>query len=214
MDTVSDGQARRSRRPTPERTSEVLATLAQGEGERVAFRDIVAELKHRAVGFTTLVFALPCVLPMPPGIPTLCGIALCAIGINLLAARRRLWLPRAIADKSIARSDLNRIIYKAVPYMRKLERFCKPRLPLMTESVGKVFIGLVLLVLGFIMILPIPFIGNMPPGFAASVIALGVTERDGLVVLVGLLVSAAAVALASAGTWAAIVGIIQYFAGS
>ena len=84
----------------------------------------------------------------------------------------------------------------------------------MTESIGKVLIGLVLFVLGFIMILPIPFLGNMPPGFAASVIALGVTERDGLVVLVGLIVSAAAVAVASAATWAAIVGIVQFFAGS
>ena len=214
MDPVSDGQARRRRRPTPKRTSQVLATLAHGEGERVAFRDIVAGLKHRAIGFTTLVFALPCVLPMLPGIPTVCGIALCAIGVNLIAARRRLWLPAAIADKTIARRDLQRMTEKAVPYMEKLERFCKPRLPIMTESIGKVLIGLVLFVLGFIMILPIPFLGNMPPGFAASVIALGVTERDGLVVLVGLIVSAAAVAVASAATWAAIVGIVQFFAGS
>lgn len=213
MDTVSDGHPRRERRPTPERTSEVLATLAHGEGERVTFREIIAGLKHRAIGFTTLVFALPCVLPMPPGIPTICGIALCVIGINLIAARRRLWLPGAIADKSIARRDLQRMADRVVPYMRKLERFCKPRLPIMTESVGKLFIGLVLLVLGFIMILPIPLLGNMPPGFAASVIALGVTERDGLIVLIGLIVSAAAVAIASAATWAAIVGIIQFFAG-
>ena len=73
--------------------------------------------------------------------------------------------------------------------------------------------GLVVVALGFIMVLPIPLVGNMPPGFAASVIALGVTERDGLIVLIGLVVSVAAVAVAGAATWAAILGIIGFFAG-
>jgi hypothetical protein len=67
--------------------------------------------------------------------------------------------------------------------------------------------------LGGIMILPIPFLGNMPPGFAASVIAIGLTERDGLIVLIGMLVSTAAIALASVATWAAIVGILNFVTG-
>jgi hypothetical protein len=143
-----------------------------------------------------LVFALPCVLPMPPGIPTICGIALLIIGLNLIAMRRRLWLPSAIADKSVARADLQRVADRVVPHMQRLERFCKPRFPIVTEALGKVLIGLVVAMLGFIMILPIPFLGNMPPGFAASVIAIGMTERDGLIVLIGLIVSIAAIAVA------------------
>ncbi len=214
MDTPTEGPTQRhSRRPIPERTSEVLATLAHGEGERVSFREILVELKQRAFGFTTLVFALPCCLPMPPGIPTICGIAILIIGLNLMAVRRRLWLPSAIADKTVARADLQRMADRVVPYMRRLERFCKPRLPIATEPVGKVVIGIVLVVLGFIMILPIPLLGNMPPGFAASVIAIGVTERDGLIVLIGLVASVAAIAIASAATWAAIIGIVQFFTG-
>jgi hypothetical protein len=63
------------------------------------------------------------------------------------------------------------------------------------------------------MILPIPFLGNMPPGFAASVIAIGITERDGAVVLLGTLASAAAVALASVATGAAFLAVYNYFAG-
>ena len=71
------------------------------------------------------------------------------------------------------------------PYLERLEKICKPRLPIVTETVGKVLIGIVILALGAVMILPIPFLGNMPPGFAASVIAIGMTERDGLIVLIG-----------------------------
>jgi hypothetical protein len=188
-----------------------MRDLAYGEGERATFKEILTGLRHRAFGFTMLIFALPCILPMPPGIPTVCGVALVIIALNLIAVRRRLWLPRAIADKTIARADLRRMVDRALPLMQRLERICRPRLPAVTEPVGKVFIGLVVLVLGLVMILPIPLLGNMPPGIAASVIALGVTERDGLVVLVGLVVAVVAVAVASAATWAAILGLINFF---
>jgi hypothetical protein len=212
MHVDSDGGLRaRLRRPRPVRTSEVLRDLAEGEGERLTFRDILTRLRHRAFGFTLLIFALPCCLPMPPGIPTVCGIAIVVIALNLIGARQRLWLPAAIADKSLRRADVQRLVDRVAPYLERLERVCKPRLPIVTETVGKVLIGIVIFVLGFIMILPIPLLGNMPPGIAASVIAIGMTERDGLIVLIGMLVSVAAIAVASVATWAAMLGIINYF---
>jgi hypothetical protein len=206
-------RARLRRRPLPERTSEVLRELVEeGQSERITFREILLELRHRAVGFALLIFALPCCLPMPPGIPTVCGIAICIIAVNMIAARQRLWLPRVIKDKSMRRGDLKRMVDRWLPYLERLERVCKPRLPIVTEPFAKILIGLVIFVLGFIMILPIPFLGNMPPGFAASVIAIGMTERDGLVVLIGTAVSAVAIAVASVATTAAVIGIIEFFA--
>ena len=212
-DTPGGFRARFRRRPTPERTSEVLRELAEGgSGDRITFRQVLAELQHRAFGFTLLIFALPCCLPMPPGLPTVCGIALVIIALNLIAARQRLWLPSVIADKSVTRADLKRMVDRVAPHLERLEKICKPRFPIVTDPVGKVLIGVVIFALGFIMILPIPFLGNMPPGFAASVIAIGMTERDGLVVLIGMLVSIIAIAVASVATGAAIVAAINYFA--
>ncbi|RPI58236.1 MAG: exopolysaccharide biosynthesis protein [Lysobacterales bacterium] len=212
MDADTHGGLRaRLRRPIPERTSEVLRELAEGEGERVTFREILLRLRHRAFGFTLLIFALPCCLPMPPGIPTVCGIAIVIIALNLIGARQRLWLPNAIADKSVARADLKRMVDRVVPYLAKLEKICRPRFAIVTETAGKILIGIVIFALGVIMILPIPFLGNMPPGFAASLIAIGMTERDGLIVLLGVTVSVAAIALASVATWAAILAIIGFF---
>ena len=204
-------RARLRRRPVPERTSDALRELAHGEGERVTFREILLRLRHRALGFALLIFALPCCLPMPPGIPTVCGVAIVIIALNLITARQRLWLPNAIARKSIARADLQRTADRVAPYLERLERICKPRLPIVTDTVGKILIGLVIFALGFIMILPIPFLGNMPPGFAASVIAIGMTERDGLIVLIGTLVSAIAIAVASVAMVAAVEALYNYF---
>jgi hypothetical protein len=210
-DTPGGLRARLRRRPIPERTSEVLRELTEGEEERVTFREILTRLRHRAFGFTLLIFALPCCLPMPPGIPTVCGFALVIIALNLIAARQRLWLPNVLANKSVARADLQRTVVRVVPYLERLEKICKPRFPIVTETIGKVLIGIVILMLGIIMILPIPFLGNMPPGFAASVIAIGMTERDGLVVLIGTLVSAIAIAIASVATGSLVLYIYHYF---
>lgn len=213
--SVDDGAAalppRRPGRQRPPRTSEVLAKLAADAGDRVSFREIVRGLRHRAFGFTTLVFALPCCLPMIPGIPTICGAALVVIGLNLVAARRRLWLPRVIAEKTVARADLERLVARALPYLKKLERLSRPRLEFATETAGKVLIGFNLIALGLVMVLPIPFIGNIPPSIAATIIAIGLIERDGAVVLVGLVASLAAVAIAGAATGAAIVGLVNLF---
>jgi hypothetical protein len=213
MDADPQGRLRRRlRRPLPERTSDVMRELAEGDGERVTFREILTRLRHRAFGFTLLIFALPCSLPMPPGVPTVCGVALVIIALNLIGARQRLWLPKAIADKSVARADLKRTVDRLTPYLAKLEKICRPRLAIVTEPVGKILIGIVILALGIIMILPIPFLGNMPPGAAASLIAIGMTERDGLIVLLGEAVSVIAIVLASVATQVAVVAIIDFFA--
>jgi len=50
----------------------------------------------------------------------------------------------------------------------------------------------------------------MPPGAAAAVIAMGITERDGVVVLVGLVGATVATVVAGAATWAIVLAIVHY----
>jgi len=192
------------------RTSQVLRDLAYSDGERVSFGEILANLRQRAFGFAMLIFSLPCALPMPPGIPTVCGAALAIIALNLIVLRRKLWMPRAITQKSIARSDLRRVVDRLLPLLERLERICRPRFRVFTAPLARVLVGVVVLVLGVVMILPIPLIGNMPPGAAAAVIAMGITERDGLVVLVGLVGATVAIVVAGAATWAIVLAIAHY----
>jgi hypothetical protein len=196
---------------SPRRTSEVLRDLAYSDGERVTFGEILSNLRQRAFGFAMLIFSLPSVLPMPPGIPTVCGAALAIIALNLIALRRELWMPRVITDKSVARADLRRVVDRLLPLLERLERICRPRFQIFTAPLARVVVGVVVLVLGVIMVLPIPLIGNMPPAAAAAVIAVGITERDGVVVLVGLVGATAAIVIASATTWAILLAVVHYF---
>jgi len=60
----------------------------------------------------------------------------------------------------------------------------QPRLGFMFGPIGDRLIGLVCTTLGLVLILPIPF-GNLLPAASIAALALGLTQRDGAVVLLG-----------------------------
>ena len=67
-------------------------------------------------------------------------------------------------------------------------------------------LGLVIFAMAILIALPIPF-GNMLPGIAVLITALGIAQRDSLAIGAGLLVAILAVAMSAAllvGGWALI----------
>lgn len=185
--------------------------LQRGVGARISFGRIVAALGRRGYGLSILIFALPSCLPMPPGIPTVTGLALIVIAVQLIVGGRRLWLPGPLARRTIARDDLARVVDRALPYVEKLERYTRPRFAVATERVGQLLIGLLLLILGILLVLPIPFVGNIPPAIAAVIIAVGLSERDGVMVVVGLFAGLVAAIIAGSAGWAVILGLLYVF---
>lgn len=193
----------------PPRTSALLEALAKGEpDERVPISAIIKELGRRAQGLMLVMFALPCIIPMPPGVATVCGVILLTVSVQMLIGLDSMWLPEGVRRRTLARADLKRIVEKALPAVRKFERFCRPRLGFISGRVGRMFVGAVVSVLAAITILPIPFLGNLPPGIATAIIGLGLVERDGVILSAGLLASIAAVAISGTAVWAVIVAII------
>jgi hypothetical protein len=74
--------------------------------------------------------------------------------------------------------------------VRAIERLTRPRLPLLTGDVADTFTGLVCVMLALIMALPIPF-GDALPGIALVLFALGMMQRDGVAILLGVVATAA-----------------------
>ena len=91
-------------------------------------------------------------------------------------------------------------------YIQWLERFARPRLIWMTGKFGTVLIGLIVALMAIILILPLPPGGNFPPAVACAVLGLALAERDGVIVLIGLGASVAAIVAA----WIVTVGFIEY----
>lgn len=75
---------------------------------------------------------------------------------------------------------------RLVPWLQRIERIIRPRILLLTEPISERLIGVVAFALAVVLFLPIPF-GNMLPGFALALFALGILERDGLAIIAGVL---------------------------
>lgn len=196
----------------PPRTSELLAAvLAAHTGPRVSVGELIDALRNRAFGISFLLFGLPNCIPMPPGIPVVCGIILALIGMQMVIGRQELWLPKIITNRTFSRSVLETIITRSQSWIVRLERWSQPRLELFSGPTARRVVGCVVVVLGIVLLLPIPFFGNIPPGIAVCILGLGLVERDGGVILAGFVAAALASALLIGMTWALFQGAVAIF---
>ncbi|WP_375408571.1 exopolysaccharide biosynthesis protein [uncultured Methylobacterium sp.] len=193
------------------RTSDVLTVLAAQEGDRLTVGDIVAVLRDRAFALLIVILGLPNCLPMPPPIPLVCGFLLLLVAVQIMAGMTSPWLPRILLSRSVARSDVERAAKRAVPLLRRLERWSRPRMSLFETPLGMRTVGLIVLTLSLALIVAAPFIGQIPLGIAICLVGLGLVERDGLVVVVGLAVGVIGVLLNAGFVYAIVSGIMSVF---
>lgn len=188
----------------PHKVSDILLDLAADTGrERIAITDLLTALSDRAVGALIFVFAVPNVLPTPPGTSAVLGLPLVFLTAQL-ALGRRPWLPRFIAGRSLARKDFAALMGKVAPWLAKAERLLRPRLGVLARPPLERVAGAVCFLLALILFLPIP-LGNMLPALAICLVALGVLERDGVWVLLGLGTAVTAVAV----VWGVLLALIK-----
>jgi len=184
----------------------MLMDAVRGDSDRISVGEILDALDARAFGLATLLFALPSCIPMPPGVPTVVGVALLIVSAQMVFGRQELWLPKFLTKRSFSRPALVGGLKNVQKYIEWLERFARPRLLFMTGTAGTVLIGLIVLIMAIILILPLPPGGNFPPAVACAVLGIALAERDGVIVLIGFLTTAAAVA----AVWVVTASFIRY----
>ncbi len=147
---------------------------------------IEAELRGRGFDILIMLMAIPFVVPILPGLSTPFGLAIAMMGIRL-ATLKRPWLPKFVLARRIEKRHLKRIISAMRSFAKKMERLVKPRMlfvlqwPLMPNLIG---IGIASG--GFILSLPLPIpFSNTLPALSVLLLAAGMMERDGLLVLAG-----------------------------
>jgi hypothetical protein len=153
--------------------------------DRISITDIMLAMDGRAMGALLLIFAFPNALPTPPGTSGILGLPLLYLSVQMMLGRLP-WLPKIIAARSMARSDFARLVERVVPWLDRADRLMAPRLQWLCGPRVQQVLGLACLILALVLFLPIP-LGNMLPAFAICLIALGVLERDGLWILLGLM---------------------------
>ena len=191
--------------PTERRLSlsAILLDICDDPDPTVTVGEIVHRFGRRAFGALLFFFSAPNWLPLPPGSSTFLALPLVLLTPQVAYGVQGPWLPRFIDDREMKRVALARSIRKIVPMLQRVERVSRPRLLWMFGPIGDRAIGLTCFLLSLVLLLPIP-LGNMAPAAAITAFGLAMVQRDGVLALIGYVITAVSAALLVIGGAAAI----------
>jgi len=166
---------------------------AESQNEAVTLGWVLAQLNERAFGLFLLVLALPCCIPFLYGIPQVVALPLMFVAAQILLGRRVPWLPTRLAARSVASAELRTLADRAGPWLRKIEAVSRPRLGFLTRAPMDRVVGAALVLFSASILVPLPGT-NTVPGIAVVVVAMGLLQRDGILVILGALLGTAWIA--------------------
>ncbi|GHB98538.1 exopolysaccharide biosynthesis protein [Thermomonas carbonis] len=164
-------------------TRAILDALLDGDpAQSLDFDTLLDGLGRRAFGMLLFVAALPAFIPIPIG-GALSGPLIMLVAAQLLVAMQHPWLPGFIARRGPKRQSLARFERLVDPWLARLERIVRPRFTaVLDHPLATAFTGLLLLLLGLLLALPIP-LTNYVFGGLILLYALALLERDGALML-------------------------------
>ena len=159
-----------------------LAAAAQESS--VTLEWVLGQLHERAFGLFLLILALPCCIPFLYGIPQVVALPLMFVSAQILIGRRVPWLPSRLAQRSVGSTELQSLAQRSGPWLRRIEAVSRPRLGLLTRAPLDKVVGAALVLFSASILVPLPGT-NTVPGIAVVAIAMGLLQRDGILVLLG-----------------------------
>lgn len=169
-------------------------------GQTITIDQIIQSFEERGYGPLLLSLALLELLPTGaiPGVPTLVAILVVLIAGQLLLGRTRPWVPGKLGAKGFSHEKFKAGREKLRPFTSKCDRFIKPRFPMLTTGLMNRLVAGICIVLA--LSLPplelIPF-ASSAPAFAIALLAMGLSAKDGLFVLLGMLAALSAFGFAA-----------------
>lgn len=181
------------------RTSVILREfLASHTESRISLGALRDALEDRGFGVLLFIFALPNLVPLNiPLLSAVLGVPLVLLGAQLAYGAHKPWFPDWLAKRSFPREGFTSVVHRALPFLDRIERLLRPRLPALTTWTGERLVGAAVLILAIVLTLPIVF-GNWLPSFAIAVIGLAIVEKDGLAIVIGLIFGVIGLAIAGA----------------
>lgn len=161
------------------------------QDERVSMRAMAQAHGPDAHGTLLLLMAMPCLLPVP-GVGTVLGIGMAALAVAMWRGHGEPGLPPRVAELEVPREWAQRILMGLASAYAVAGRHAKIRLSHFAAAGRRSGISVPVGLMSAIVVMPIPF-GNVLPALALAFIGVGLVFRDGLAVLLGLLLSGVAV---------------------
>ncbi len=166
----------------------VCATAA-ASGGKVSLEEVRDAIGSRAYGPLLFMAGLITVTPVSavPGAPTLLAFIVVLIAGQMLVGCETVWLPRWVLRLKVKGAALERGAQGARRPAQFLDRLVRPRITRLTEGAGRRGVALICILVGLLTppLELIPF-STAIPGATIAIFGLGLTARDGVVVLAAL----------------------------
>ncbi|PPJ43566.1 MULTISPECIES: exopolysaccharide biosynthesis protein [unclassified Pseudoxanthomonas] len=175
-------------------TATLIDGFAAGDPDEVLrLGDLLKGFGPAAFGMLLFIGVLPAFIPVPGVGGAIGGPMVILVGVQLLLGMRKVWLPDFLARRGPHRSAMMRFRQRMAPWLRRLEKLVRPRMAgFLDNRIALSFTGLLLVLLGILLALPIPFT-NYVFGFLLLLFALALLERDGALLLAAWIAGAIAV---------------------
>ncbi len=185
-------------------SQELQQVVAGLNGQDTTLGALVDAIGDRGFGLLLMILALPAALPLPaPGYATPFGILMIGLSWQLLRGRDQPWFPERTRASKVSFKLLDFSVRNGRLPLRAVELLVRPRLSRLAGS--KTFlaaVALVIMVMAAFMSLPIP-LTNTAPSFVIFVLAAGILEEDGLLLVGGLILAPVAAAIAALALYTA-----------
>jgi hypothetical protein len=169
-----------------------------GSSDEVSLAQIMQAVGTRAYGPRLLVPGLVALAPTGaiPGMSIVTGTIIVVVAIQLLFGRNKPWIPKRALEFSFSRDTLLSAMERGRPYARRIDDFLKPSLTQVTDFPATRIIAIVAIALALSMfpLALVPFAVAIPSS-AIVLFALGLTARDGRLIIAGFILAGLALAL-------------------
>ncbi|MDP1875544.1 exopolysaccharide biosynthesis protein [Phenylobacterium sp.] len=172
-----------------------VASAAEGKVTLEEVRDAIGGRAYGPLLFTAGLITMTPVSAVP-GVPSVLALTVVLIAGQMLVGSDQVWLPRWLLRLKVEGSSLEKGARRARKPAQFLDRWVRPRLLLMTQGPGRKGVAVICILIGLITppLELIPF-STAIPAATITVFGLGLTARDGAVVLLALSAGVAAISL-------------------
>ncbi len=155
-----------------------------------SLKQIMDRLDERAFGAMLFILALPCCIPFLYLVPQIVALPMMALSAQMAMGREEPWLPSRLAARHINKEGLASTARGGRKWFGWVEAIARPRLTFLTGKGPERVIGAILCIFCACILLPFPMT-NTVPGFAVALASFGLIQRDGLLVIGGLVLGTA-----------------------
>lgn len=174
-------------------------------GEDSTMGALVDTVGDRGFGLLLLILALPAALPIPaPGYATPFGLMMIGLGWQMARGRETPWFPESVRQRKLSFSLVDFSVRNGKWPLKAVEILVRPRLSGLARN--RTFLRLVagtIMLMAACMSVPLP-LTNTAPSFVIFILAAGILEEDGLLLLFGMLLAPVAVGIAGLAIYTAV----------